>query len=767
MDGDINLSNNQKGSLLERRQKLSDQAYRAALENIASVLDKKRGELFEGSETLSLAELAFRLVAQKTCGITIKGEPKIKESESSAKSLASLAAAYKALAKDSNLRLREVLLRGSWFEEDNGNLLCFYKKSGPISAGEFDGEAFQDGDMVPAALFSVPQGGGYCLIKPESGEKIHVDKNVAARIYPKAYMLYRSMGGEKLTLAAICKFVFVNIRRDIFRYVVLGILCALIGLLTPLITKHFIDHVIPDAAKNRAVQICVLVFFCSLASMAASFAKFIAGIRMETRADSDLEAAVMDRLLKLPVGFFKNFSSGDLAARAMTIPQIRSQIFDTVITCFMNFIFSLVYLIQAFRFCPYFAQRGIFLCLIPIALSTIVCFVTYGWQKALVNAQGKIQGMLLQFLNGVEKISASNSQKRVFAKWSAEYIRQVKIGYSIGLAGIVMALVSSVYPTIISIAFYYLYGRGLKLQTIQGLTTGSFMAFLTAFGSYQGAVLALASALLGIRNIVPLAKRIKPILEAEPEIVESKPRVERLDGNIEVKHLNFRYSPDAPLVLDDVNISVKKGEFVAIVGTSGSGKSTLVRALLGFEKPESGSVFYDGMDITTIDVGSLRRNMGVVIQNDTVMQGTILQNIVGSSGLKEKDAWEAAKKVSLDKDIEAMPMGMSTIIPAGGLSLSGGQLQRLVIARAIIKNPSVLIFDEATSSLDNITQMEVKKSLDALDVTRIIIAHRLSSVASADKIYVLDGGRVVECGNYDELMQKDGCFARLAKRQNA
>lgn len=744
---------------LEQRQKLSDQAYRAALENIASVLDKKRGDFFEAAENISLAELAFRIVARKTCGLKIKGEPK--------KDLANSAAAFQTLAKDSNLRIREVLLRGSWFEEDNGNLLCFYKKSGAIDAAELDGEAPNGGDIIPAALLSLPQSGGYFLINPENGEKIPVDKNVAARISPKAFMLYRSMGGETLTLGTICKFVFVNIRRDILRYVVLGILCALIGLLTPLITKNFIDHVIPDAAKNRAIQICVLVFFCSLASMAASFAKFIAGIRMETRADSDLEAAVMDRLLKLPVGFFKNFSSGDLATRAMTIPQIRSQIFDTVIACFMNFIFSLVYLIQAFHFCPYFAKRGIFLCLVPIALSTIVCFVTYGWQKALVNAQGKIQGMLLQFLNGVDKISASNSQKRAFAKWSEEYIRQVKIAYSIGMAGIVMALVSSVYPTIISIVFYYLYGRGLKLQLVGGLTTGSFMAFLTAFGSFQGAILALATALLGMRNIVPLAKRVKPILDAQPEIVESKPQMEALSGNIEVKHLNFRYSPNAPLVLKDVNISAKKGEFVAIVGTSGSGKSTLVRALLGFEKPESGSIFYDGTDITTIDVGSLRRKMGVVIQNDTVMQGTILQNIVGSSGLTEKDAWEAAKKVSFDKDIEAMPMGMSTMIPAGGLTLSGGQLQRLIIARAIIKNPSVLIFDEATSSLDNITQMEVKKSLDALDVTRIIIAHRLSSIVNADKIYVLDGGRVVECGSYNELMQKDGCFARLAKRQNA
>ena len=226
-------------------------------------------------------------------------------------------------------------------------------------------------------------------------------------------------------------------------------------------------------------------------------------------------------------------------------------------------------------------------------------------------------------------------------------------------------------------------------------------------------------------------------------------------------------SGDSQVVaLNKVNLSVQKGEFVAIVGPSGAGKSTLMRMLLGFEKPESGTIFYDDMDMSTVDIGSLRRQMGVVLQNDTVMQGTILQNIVGSTGLKEADAWEAARKVSLDKDIKEMPMGMFTMVPAGGMTLSGGQLQRLIIARAIIRNPSLLIFDEATSALDNLTQVTVRKSLDELNVTRIIIAHRLSTVINADKIYVMKDGQIIESGNYKELMEEKGYFAELAGRQN-
>jgi ATP-binding cassette subfamily C protein len=499
--------------------------------------------------------------------------------------------------------------------------------------------------------------------------------------------------------------------------------------------------------------------------MIGSIAKYYASLRMETKADSDLEAAVMDRLLKLPVGFFKQYSAGDLAARAGAIPAIRKKIFNIVLSCFMNFIFSFVYMAQAYRFCPYFAKWGILFCIFPILFSSVTSLATYNMEKSLVDCQGKIQGMLLQFLTGIEKISNTNSEKRAFEQWSSEYIRQTKISYRLGIIGIGTSVVNLIYPTVVSIMFYYLFGSAIKDGTIEGFTTGTFMAFLSAYGSFQGAFLGIAGSLLEIRDLIPLSKRIRPIIEEKPEAEESKPPVEKLKGSIEVSHLNFRYSPDSPLVLHDVSMKIEPGQFVAIVGNSGAGKTTLFRLLLGFEHPESGSIFYDDHDINTIDIGSLRRQLGVVLQNDSVLQGTILQNIVGSSGLKEADAWEAARKVSFDKDIEEMPMGMFTMIPAGGMTLSGGQLQRLIIARAIIKNPRILIFDEATSALDNLTQQTVRKSLDELNVTRVIIAHRLSTVINADNIYVMKDGKVIESGNYDSLMAENGYFAQLAKRQ--
>ena len=750
----LNVNTQRSDERSVKQQKLSDEAFSKSLANIASVVNRKKSaDMLFNVDDEPIVKV-FKVVAwnsNKTELRTIPGQ----HYESSKSGI-------QKLAKDNTIRVREVILRGKWFKEDSGHLMAFYKPDGKIDLDEQN-----DSSIVPVALIKRFERTGYDMINPADGSVTPVTRFNAGQIHPMAFMMYKSMQEEKISLKSICKFVFADIKADIVRFVIIGLLCTLIGLISPVITRNFIDYVIPEAAKSQAVQICVLVFFCNISSMIGQLAKYFANVRMETKADTDLEAAVMDRLLKLPVGFFKDYTSGDLAARTMTLSTIRKQIFSIVLSCFMNFIFSFVYLIQEFRFCAYFAKWGILFCIVPIVISCGICFITYKWEKMLVACQGKIQGMLLQFIQGVEKIVNSHSEKRVFSQWSTEYIRQTKIGYTLGLIGIVNALINSVYPTAVSIIFYYLYGRGIRLQTIAGLTTGTFMAFLNAYNSFQNAFLGVAGSLLEIRNVIPLSKRIQPILDAKPEVQEGKPPMDNLQGNIEISHLNFRYAPNQPLVLKDINMSIKSGEFVAVVGSSGAGKSTLLRMLLGFEKSETGSIFFDSMDMNEVDIGSLRRQMGVVLQNDTVLQGTIMQNIIGSTGLKEEDAWEAARKVAFDQDIEEMPMGMFTMIPAGGQTLSGGQLQRLIIARAIIRNPSVLIFDEATSALDNVTQSIVRQSLDMLKVTRIIIAHRLSTIINADRIYVMKDGEIVEVGTYDELMVKrNGYFAKLAKRQS-
>ena len=561
------------------------------------------------------------------------------------------------------------------------------------------------------------------------------------------------------------KLAFEDMRHDLIRYIWIGLLCTLIGLITPVVTKSFVDGIIPLAANNQAVQICILVFVCNISAMLGSLSKYLANLRMETRSGIDLESAFMARLLKLPVSFFKKYSSGELASRIAAVSVIRKKGFNIVFTLLLNFIFSFVYIIQAKHYCPALAKTGIILGLIPIFAGIITGLATYNLKESLTDIHGKIQGMLFQFFTGIEKLVNTNSEKRAYSRWAAAYENQIDKTYALNRFETTAAIINLIYPTVVSIAFYFVFGEAILLGKMGNVSTGSFLAFLTAYSLFQTALLRFSEGFIEVRDLIPLVKRIKPIIETQPENDEGKAEIKIEDGRIEVSHLRFRYSVESPLVLNDVSMKIEPGQFIAIAGSSGAGKSTLLRNLIGFEHAESGSIFYDDHDLNSLDLGMLRRQMGVVLQNDSVFQGTILQNIIGTSGLDENAAWEAARKVALDKDIEALPMGMNTMILSGGKSLSGGQLQRLVIARAIIRNPKILIFDEATSALDNLTQQAVSKSLEELKATRIVIAHRLSTIINADNIYVMKDGQIVESGNYNQLMKNKGWFAKLAERQ--
>ena len=298
-----------------------------------------------------------------------------------------------------------------------------------------------------------------------------------------------------------------------------------------------------------------------------------------------------------------------------------------------------------------------------------------------------------------------------------------------------------------------------------GLSVGAFVAFNSAYGLFLGAMQALGDASLNLLRIIPIYERIIPILETPPEVDRSKGFPGRLSGAIDISHVTFRYTQDGPAIVRDLSLKIKAGEFVAFVGSSGCGKSTLMRLMLGFEQPASGTIYFDGQDLSSIDVRMLRQQMGVVLQVSRVMPTEIFRNICGASARTLEDAWEAAEKSGLAEDIRNMPMGMHTYVSEGGGTLSGGQRQRLMIARAIVNKPKIIFLDEATSALDNRTQQIVSESMDRMEATRIVIAHRLSTIINADKICYLEAGQIIEQGTYQELMEKDGAFAALAKRQ--
>jgi ABC-type bacteriocin/lantibiotic exporter with double-glycine peptidase domain len=378
---------------------------------------------------------------------------------------------------------------------------------------------------------------------------------------------------------------------------------------------------------------------------------------------------------------------------------------------------------------------------------------------------GKISGLTLDLMSGIAKLRMSGTEPQAFARWAEEFTKQKAISNRAARVSIAMTIFSGIFPSATGIAIFY-FGWGM-MKSGGGLTPGGFVAFNAAFGQFLGSSLGLAMTAISVIGIIPAFERAKPILKAIPEAQGASLDPGRLEGAIECSRILFRYKSDLPLVLNDVSVQIKPGQFVAFVGHSGSGKSTLFRLLLGFETPESGSIYFDGMDLADIDPQALRRQMGVVMQNGRVFDGDIFTNIVGASPLTLDDAWAAARGAGFDKDIEAMPMGMNTVISEGGGGLSGGQRQRLMIARAIVHRPRILLFDEATSALDNQTQLIVSRSLEALNATRIVIAHRLSTIINADQIYVFDQGRITQHGTYQELSGQEGLFRDLTQRQIA
>jgi ATP-binding cassette subfamily C protein len=380
----------------------------------------------------------------------------------------------------------------------------------------------------------------------------------------------------------------------------------------------------------------------------------------------------------------------------------------------------------------------------------------------MTKVSGWLSGQVLQFISGVAKLRTSGTETRAFGVWSKGYSSLRTHMYG-------SRAVSNRFQVFNS--FFFVFGPMAIFYAVYDWTgrfsPGDFLAFNAAFGQLFSATMLLAGAVIQVMMLVPIFERAKPILTTAPEVDTAKADPGELTGEIEVSHLAFRYDESGPLVLKDVSFRVEPGQFVALVGPTGCGKSTMMRLLLGFENPEAGAIYFDGKDLNGLDLQIVRRQMGVVLQNSTLFRGDILSNIIGSKPLTLDDAWEAALLSGLEVDIRQMPMGLYTIVSEGGGGLSGGQRQRLMIARAIVSKPRILIFDEATSALDNQTQAIVSKSLEGLKATRIVIAHRLSTVIHADRILVFEDGRLVQSGAYSELIGQQGLFAELVKRQLA
>ncbi|HEX6506168.1 MAG TPA: NHLP bacteriocin export ABC transporter permease/ATPase subunit [Chloroflexota bacterium] len=650
-----------------------------------------------------------------------------------------------ATARAAGIRAREVTLKGEWWRSDSGPLLGFIENSGQAVA------------LLPTS----PR--AYALHDPVRGTVTAVTAVVASTLASTAYVFYRPFPNKKLSLRDLLRFGAVGSRRDLLTVLLMGTGTGVLGLATPLAMQRIFNDVIPASDRGQLLAIVFVLIAVGIASTLFQIARNIAVLRLQVKLDNSIQAALWDRLLSLPAPFFRRYSAGDLVSRAMGINAIRDLLSSTVTTAFLSALFSSFNLILLFVYDPLLGFVALVLLALSIGASILAGYFQVRYQRRVTEIQGRIAGLVLQIINGLAKFRIIGAEDRAFVLWAERFAEQRRLTYKARMVQNNLAVFNAAFPIITFLAIFAV----VAMTHGGGLSTGTFIAFTTAFAQVLTNGLQVSGAALAAVVVVPLYERARPILEATQEFDETKSAPGELSGSIEVSHASFRYDADGPLVLDDVSIHVRPGEFVALVGPSGSGKSTLLRLLLGFEQPEVGGIYFDSQDLAGLDVREVRRQIGTVMQNGKLMTGSLLQNIIGSSLLTIDDAWEAARMAGIEEDIREMPMGMYTLVSEEGGTFSGGQRQRLMIARALVKHPRIIFFDEATSSLDNAAQEVVTASLDALHATRVVIAHRLSTIVHADRIYVLQNGQVVQSGTYDELMQQSGLFADLARRQIA
>jgi ATP-binding cassette subfamily C protein len=654
-----------------------------------------------------------------------------------------------AISQVTSVRTRRVLLEGAWHTHDSGALLGFKLD---------DGDDVNDDRLTPVAL--LPGRFGYEMHDGQTEAPTPVDDAVAHRLHPQAYQFYSPLPDKPLTPLDVLRFSTRRSWRDVLFVVAVGMGLGSISTLIPLLTGQVFDNLIPGAERALLLQLTIVLALVYIGQALFDLARGFVMVRAQTRMDATLEAGVWDRMLSLPLPFFRQYTAGDLASRAAGIGGIREVLAGTTLTALLGGLFSLWNFFLLFAIDGGLAGAATVLVVIAIVPAVLGTHFGLKRQRAVAAIDGKIAGLLLQLLSGIAKLRVTAAENRAFAVWARHFARRRDADLGAERVNVRIAVFQSVYPIVCSIVLYWMLVGAAK----QKVSTGMFLAFATAFGMFLASTLHVIEACLMSLSVIPLYERAKPILTTRVESQGTGERI-KLSGGIEVNHVSFRYDPNGPLILDDVSFHIEPDEFVALVGPSGSGKSTLLRLMLGFENCSAGGIFYDGQALSNVDVRAVRKQIGVVMQNSRVMGGDIYSNIIGSTGLTIDDAWTAARSAALDKDIEAMPMGMHTVISQGGGTLSGGQKQRLLIARALATNPRIVFFDEATSALDNVTQAAVSESLESLHVTRIVIAHRLSTIRHADRIIVMEKGRVVQIGRYDDLVAVEGAFQKLAKRQ--
>ncbi len=640
------------------------------------------------------------------------------------------------------LMYRAVELSQDWYKDAYGPVLAFTKEEGlPVA-------------LRPGRL------AGYFYTDPKTNQTTRVNAERAAGFKREAFCFYLPLPQRSLTIPDLLLYMRRCISAgELGIIIAMTFLVTMVGLIMPRIIKGLTGPVLTSGRADALIGITICMVCVALSTQLLTGAQSLLQSRLEIKTSLGVESSMMMRLMSLPAAFYRKYSPGELRNRSASVGQLCTAMLSMVLSTSLSSLTSLLYITQIFSFTPALVVPSLIIVMVTMGFSVISTLMQIRINRKQMDLAAKESGLSYSLITGVEKIKLAGAEKRVFAKWMNLYAEEAALTYNPPMFIKVNQVISIGIELVSNIVLYY-----LAVQS--GISQPDYFAFTAAYGMLMGAFMSLSDIALSAAQIQPVLEMAEPFLKAEPETAAGKEIVTNISGAVELEHVSFRYSENTPYVLNDLSLKIKSGEYVAIVGRTGCGKSTLVRLLLGFEKPEKGAVFYSGKDLNSLDLPSLRKKIGTVMQDAGLFQGDIYSNIVITSPeLNLNAAWEAAEKAGIADDIRAMPMGMSTIVAEGQGGISGGQRQRIMIARAIAPKPKLLIFDEATSALDNKTQRQVSESLDAMGCTRIVIAHRLSTIRHCDRILVLDGGRIIEDGNYEELIEQGGLFAELVERQ--
>ncbi|MFB6549511.1 NHLP bacteriocin export ABC transporter permease/ATPase subunit [Streptomyces sp. NPDC056405] len=648
------------------------------------------------------------------------------------------------IAVASRVRTRTVRLDDRWWREDVGPLIGHRALSG-----------------APVALLW--RRGGYVAVHPATGRETPVEKANAEEFEPRAVMFYRPLPEHRLSPLRLLRFCMRGTRGDLTGLLLAGLVTVGLGALVPIATGKVLGEFVPKAQTGLIVQVCLAVMLSSVVAAAFMLMQNLTILRLEGRVEATLQPAVWDRLLRLPTKFFTERSTGELASAAMGISAIRRllagvgpTVAQSVTVGAMNLALLLWYSVPMAL-----AAIGMLVVVAAVFLGLGLWQVRY--QRRLVKLTNKLNNQAFQTLRGLPKLRVAAAENYAYAAWAEQFARSRELQQQAGRVKNLNAVLGAVYLPLCTLLMFMLLAGPAR----GSMSAAEFLTFNAAVTMLLTSVTQLTGAFVSAVAALPLFEEIRPVLDATPEVRTGSTRPGPLSGAIEARRLSFRYTDDGPLVLDDVSFGIRPGEFVAVVGPSGCGKSTLLRLLIGFDRPLSGSVLYDGQDLAALDQSAVRRQCGVVLQHAQPFTGSILDVICGTEPYTPEEVMAAAEMAGLAEDIKRMPMGLHTIVSGSG-AVSGGQRQRLMIAQALIRRPRVLFFDEATSALDNETQRTVIESTKALNATRVVIAHRLSTVLDADRVIVMEDGKVAQQGPPAELLaDTGGRLHELVRRQLA